>query len=99
MAHALRLVGRGKDAARLDAQAAQVRSDFQRLLLVDGVLAGYALFDGDERGEQRISYLLHPRDDTTGVRYSVLAMIHAILEDMLSPAQAKAHLRADRART
>jgi len=92
LAHALRLVGKHKDAARLDAQAATVRSDFQRLLLVDGVLAGYALFEGNDRSEQRISYLLHPLDATTGVRYSVLAMIHAILEDMLSPAQVKAHL-------
>ena len=40
-----------------------------------------------------VRYLLHPSDDTTGVRYSVLAMIHAILEDMLTPAQAREHLR------
>jgi len=92
LAQALRLAGRKKDAARLDAQAETVRSDFQRLLLVDGVLTGYALFDGTDPGEQRISYLLHPRDATTGVRYSVLAMIHAILEGMLSPAQVKEHL-------
>ncbi len=63
--------------------------DFQRLLLVDGVLAGYAVFE--EQGV--IRYLLHPSDDTTGVHYSALAMIHAILEDMLTPEQARAHLR------
>jgi cellobiose phosphorylase len=40
-----------------------------------------------------VSYLLHPRDRTTGLSYSVLAMIHAILEDMLTPAQAREHLR------
>ena len=66
-----------------------VQRDFQRLLLVDGVLAGYAIFEGDGG----VRYLLHPRDDTTGVRYSSLAMIHAILEDMLTPAQARDHLR------
>ena len=37
-------------------------------------------------------YLLHPRDATSGVHYSSLAMIHAILEDMLTPEQARAHL-------
>ena len=58
-------------------------SDFQRLLLVDGVLAGYAVF---EASGGAVRYLLHPRDRTTGVRYSALAMIHAILEDMLTPA-------------
>ena len=40
-----------------------------------------------------VRYLLHPSDNTTGVRYSALAMIHAILEDMLTPAQAREHLR------
>lgn len=92
LARALRVVGREKDGAQLLVQATAVRRDFQRLLVADGVLAGYALFDHEGTGEPRISYLLHPRDTTTGVRYSVLAMIHAILEDMLSPAQARAHL-------
>jgi cellobiose phosphorylase len=92
LARALRVAGKARDAAHLEAQAAKVRADFQRLLLVDGVLAGYALFDGDDPAAQRIRYLLHPLDATTGVRYSVLAMIHAILEDMLSPAQVKEHL-------
>jgi len=66
-----------------------VREDFQRLLMVDGVLAGYALFDTG--GAPR--YLLHPRDLLSGIRYSSLAMIHAILEDLLSPQQAREHLR------
>src|SRR4029077_17611679 len=39
------------------------------------------------------SYLLHPSDLKTGVRYSALAMIHAILEDLLTPAQVREHLR------
>ena len=41
----------------------------------------------------RVRYLLHPSDATTGVRYSSLAMIHAILEDMLTPDQVSEHLR------
>jgi cellobiose phosphorylase len=57
--------------------------------VVDGVLAGYAIF-GDGGA---VRYLLHPSDDTTGVHYSVLAMIHAIQEDILTPAQVRAHLK------
>jgi cellobiose phosphorylase len=53
------------------------------------VLAGYALFEDGGR----VRYLLHPSDEITGVRYSSLAMIHAILEDVLTPEQAGAHLR------
>ncbi|HEU5442301.1 MAG TPA: hypothetical protein VFU61_00655, partial [Steroidobacteraceae bacterium] len=79
LAYALRSIGREAQAQPLERQAAAVRADFQRLLVPDGVLTGYAVFDGAD-----IRYLLHPRDAVTGVRYSSLAMIHAILEDMLT---------------
>jgi cellobiose phosphorylase len=88
LATALRGIGRPSEAAALDEQAQAVLRDFQRLLLPDGVLAGYVQFAHDGS----IRYLLHPRDDTTGIRYSALGMIHAILEDLLSPAQAREHL-------
>jgi cellobiose phosphorylase len=89
LAHALRAVGRADAAAPLEAWAEEVRRDFQRLLVPDGVVAGYAHFE-DGGG---VRHLLHPRDTTTGVRYSSLAMIHAILEDMLAPEQTSEHLR------
>ena len=107
LARALRRVGRRPAAARLERQAAAVRTDFLRLLLVDDVLAGYALFgqtgtQTDSQTETQteadatdsaVRYLLHPRDQTTGVRYSLLAMIHAILEGLFDAAQMRHHLR------
>nr|WP_298716876.1 hypothetical protein [uncultured Steroidobacter sp.] len=89
LAHALRSIGREPEAARFDAWAANVKRDFQQVLLVDGVLTGYALFEE----EGTVSYLLHPRDSITGVKYSSLAMIHAILEDLLDSEQLQQHLR------
>lgn len=88
LARALREAGRETQAVPLTAAADAVRHDFQRTLVVDGVLTGYALFD-DAAG---VRCLLHPRDDTTGIHYSALAMIHAILEDLFTPAQAREHL-------
>lgn len=88
LACALRRIGRGELAAPLERSDAAVRQDFQLLLMPDGVLAGYALFADDGR----IEYLLHPRDAHAGVRYSLLPMIHAIIADLLDPAQARAHL-------
>ena len=88
LARALRAIGRDADAAPLDAQAEAVRADFRRLLVADGVLTGYGLFDGAE-----VSHLLHPRDTTTGVRYSALAMIHAIDADLFTPDETRRHLR------
>jgi cellobiose phosphorylase len=88
LASALRSIGRPREAAPLESTAGVVRQDFQRLLVVDGVLTGYALFENGGG----VRYLLHPRDDTTGVHYSALAMIHAVLEDLLTPEQARRHL-------
>jgi cellobiose phosphorylase len=88
LATALRAIGRGVDAEPLDTWTHAIRNDFQRLLVADGVLTGYALFEDGGR----VRHLLHPSDSTTGVRYSSLAMIHAILEDMLTPAQTREHL-------
>ncbi len=89
LSRALRSIGWDAESARLQSLAEAIRVDFQRLLVIDGVLAGYAIF---EQGGA-VRYLLHPRDATTGVRYSSLAMIHAILEDLLTPAQVHEHLR------
>ncbi|CAN5228829.1 hypothetical protein BH11PSE10_BH11PSE10_00500 [soil metagenome] len=89
LARALRGIGRADDAAPLEAEAIAVRADFQRLLVQDGVVAGYALFPENDAPPQ---LLLHPADSVTGVRYSLLPMMHAVLEDMLSAEQAQAHL-------
>jgi cellobiose phosphorylase len=85
---ALRRLGRAGPAARLEALARPVRDDFRRLLLPDGILAGF----GYVHDAARLDYWVHPRDGQTGMRYSVLAMIHAILNDLLTPAEAGAHV-------
>jgi cellobiose phosphorylase len=85
---ALRRIGRMGPAETLDAAARRVQQDFDRLLIVDGTIPGYAYFH-DDGG---IEYLLHPRDATTGITYSLLPMIHAIINDLLTPAQAAAHV-------
>jgi len=88
LARALHSIGRTQEAVTFENRAAAVQRDFQRLLVVDDVLTGYALFES-----AGVRHLLHPSDTTTGVRYSSLAMIHAILEDLLTPEQARKHLQ------
>jgi 1,2-beta-oligoglucan phosphorylase len=88
LARALHALGRDSAAALLSAEAALVRADFQRLLVADGVVTGYALFHPGQPPQM----LLHPSDQLTGAHYSLLPMMHAILNDMLSPAQAQTHL-------
>jgi len=88
LARALRQVGRPERATALQAEAAAVLADFQRLLVHDGVVTGYALFPPGAAPQM----LLHPSDTLTGVHASLLPMMHAILDDMLTPEQARAHL-------
>jgi 1,2-beta-oligoglucan phosphorylase len=89
LAAALRSIDRPQEAIPFESAAQLVKQDCQRLLLVDGVLAGYAQFESPTQ----VRYLLHPRDEATGIKYSALAMIHAILEDVLTPEQAREHLK------
>jgi cellobiose phosphorylase len=89
LASVLRPLGRETEAERFEAWAQKIKKDFQRLLVVDGVLTGYALFND----EKHPRYLLHPSDQSTGVHYSSLAMIHAIIEDLLTPEQSREHLK------
>jgi 1,2-beta-oligoglucan phosphorylase len=88
LARALRRVGRPEPATAFEAIAAQVREEFQRLLIIDETLAGFAYFHPDGR----IDYWLHPRDGNTGIRYRLLPIIHAIINDLLTPEQATTHI-------
>ncbi len=88
LAAALRRAGRVAFATMFDAFAARTREDFQRLLLPGGTLAGFAHF----HETKAIQYLLHPSDDATHIHYRLLPMIHAIINGMLTPEQARTHV-------
>ena len=85
LAGALDALGQRERAAPLRAEAAAVHADFQRLLVEDGVVAGYTLFEPG----QPPAHLLHPRDQRTGVHHSLLPMMHAVLQNLLTPDQAQ----------
>ncbi len=63
------------------------RADFRSSARLDGTVAGLAYFHDDAR----IDPLLHPRDTVTGISYSLLPMIHSILHDLFTPAEAASH--------
>jgi cellobiose phosphorylase len=87
LADGLREVGRPETAERLDALTAPVRADFAKWLIVDGEIPGFAHFR-----DEGVTYLLHPRDRETGIHHRLLPMIHAIIADLLTPAQAESHV-------
>jgi len=74
-------------AARLDSMLERMRRDFNRLLVAEGVVAGFAVF---EDGGRRL--LLHPQDELSGVRYRLLPMTRGVLSELFTPEQARTHL-------
>ncbi len=85
LAQALQVLGRAAEAQALAAEAAAVQAEFQRLLVADDVVAGYVLFP--EQGGREL--WIHPRDERTGLRYSLLPMMHAVIDSLLTPEQAR----------
>jgi 1,2-beta-oligoglucan phosphorylase len=85
---AFNYLGRGERAHALAGWADRMRADFQRLLIVDRILTGLAEFNGGGA----VAYLLHPRDPDTGIAYSLLPMVHAVIAGLFTPEQARQHL-------
>ncbi len=77
-------------AASINDLAAKIQADFQRLLLPDGIVAGFAIFDHDHPGGPQ--YMLHPRDTRTGLRYRLISMTRSIIGGIFSKEQACRHL-------
>jgi cellobiose phosphorylase len=70
--------------------AGEMKADFNRYLLGDDTVAGYAVFDPDGGSPE---LLLHPSDSRTGLKYSLLPMTQGIIGDLFTPRQAAHHLR------
>ncbi len=65
----------------------RIRADFNRHLMKDGIVAGYGLVEKDDT----VSLLLHPRDNRTGIHYSILPMERGIISGIFSKAQTRHH--------
>jgi 1,2-beta-oligoglucan phosphorylase len=79
--------GQTEKAGELAQICEKIKSDFNKYLVKDGVVAGYGLVE--KNGE--ISVLLHPSDTTTGISYSILPMERGILSEIFTKEQALHH--------
>ena len=77
-----------KKAKELKRICEQIKADFNKYLIRDGVVAGYGLVEED----RSISLLLHPSDDKTNIRYSLLPMNRGIISEIFTNEQAQQHL-------
>jgi 1,2-beta-oligoglucan phosphorylase len=88
LADALIRSGKTECAGKLQNEAAKIREAFQKYLIVDDVVAGLAYFQAGGK----IDFLIHPSDVITGLSYSLLPMVHGIINDIFTPKQAEEHL-------
>ena len=88
-AEILRRAGEAARVAGLEDLAASMRADFNRHLIRDGAVAGYAIFSPDGSAPE---LLLHPSDQKTSVSYSLIAMSCGIAGGMFTAEQAREHL-------
>ncbi|WP_371744838.1 GH36-type glycosyl hydrolase domain-containing protein [Nordella sp. HKS 07] len=89
-AEVLRRAGRDDEAEKLEALSEDIRTDFNRHLIVDGTVVGYAVF---EPGHDKPEILIHPHDTRTGLKYSLLPMKRAIIAGLFTPEQREHHLK------
>ena len=89
-AEVLRRARRGKESESLDAFAEAMRADFNRHLIVDGTVAGYAIF---EPGRDKPELLLHPSDTRTGLKFSLLPMKRSIIGGLFNEEQTQHHAK------
>lgn len=89
-AEVLLRAGRAGEAKALSQLASDMRLDFNRYLMRDGTVAGYALFEPNGRPP---GLLLHPSDTRTGLKYSLLPMTRSIIGGLFTPQQTEHHLR------
>jgi len=82
--------GYDKDfAASLNTLTTNIKDDYNRYIIKDGVATGFLLFDDDKTAQPE--YLLHPSDHKTGINYRLLPMIRGMISEMFTPTQAADH--------
>lgn len=86
-ARVLQMTGQAVRASEFTELCGRIRSDFNRYLVKDGVVAGYGL--AEDNGT--VSLLLHPSDERTGIKYSILPMNRGIISRMFTAEQAQRH--------
>jgi cellobiose phosphorylase len=75
-------------AKELNEICERIKADFNKYLIRDDVVAGYGLVEKD----RSISLLLHPGDDKTSIRYSLLPMDRGIISEIFTKEQTYHHL-------
>lgn len=81
------MLGNQRKTEELKQYLENIKSDFNKYLVKDDVVAGYGYVEDDGN----ISVLLHPTDKKTGIKYSLLPMNRGIISGIFNKEQALFH--------
>ena len=72
--------------------AQKIKEDFNKFLLPDDITAGFAIFADAGVAGRGVRYLLHPRDNDTGISYRLLPMTRGMISGLFTAGQKDTHL-------
>lgn len=75
-------------AKELEGIVDDIKRDFEKYLIKDGVIAGFAYREEDGS----FSYMLHPSDNKTGIHYRLLPLTRSIISHLADEDQAKKNI-------
>lgn len=58
--------------------ASHIKADYKKYMIVDGIPAGFVVFEDNNQ----LSYLLHPRDEKTGLKYRLLPFVRSLISEL-----------------
>lgn len=64
----------------------RIKQDYEKYILVDNIPAGFIVYE-----KEHLEYLLHPRDENTGLKLRLLPLTRSIIAGMVSKEQAHYH--------
>lgn len=85
----LELSGDTALGAQVLALSERIGEAFKQYLICDGVIAGFGCIGADGQ----LSYMLHPRDEDTGIHYRLLPLTRSIISGLVSKDQARANIK------
>jgi cellobiose phosphorylase len=58
--------------------ASKIKIDYKKYMIIDGIPAGFVVFEDDKQ----LTYLLHPRDKKTGLKYRLLPFLRSMISEL-----------------
>jgi 1,2-beta-oligoglucan phosphorylase len=68
--------------------AQNIKKDYEKHIIADGIPSGFVVFNNEEK-----TYLLHPRDQKTGLKYRLLPFTRALISEISNQSQVETYMQ------